>query len=506
MAKFTDALKFWSKPLTRGVRAITGNLDEQEEGQLRQEQERLFQSILNTTQPFRMGANTFAQNYGPAFRALTGGDPLTPGPVEQFTREALTPEEQDYLERKPYMAALKSSAGMASTLAPFASQGLRTAQLAANPLANRIAQLASQGALEGSLGGFGYSREGREVQDTLTGGLVGAGGELFMDYLTNPQFRKMLTDATTTVNPQTGARMYKGELGFNEDVLDTLNPTGGLTADYTPDTRVKARLGENITTLDKTMGRSADEMITVYRGASNSQGKISPGDFITTNEQLARDYAGTGRVIKERVRLGDILDDLTEPLGEEYIYRPMTGISTIDPLDTLKQEARKYKSAEEFVSQFEKHGGEAIEGRLIRGDADAIWSTDNDNYINQLMAIKRNGKFKTYQVYLGDKKIADLTDTSFIQGLRNKVGTKYGNNKTLSEGAVNALSKKDGQWAGWTYYKDLFKDLGYDGVRVFESDGTKSTGVFADSLTANDKILTKEQLADIWKQAQENLK
>ena len=112
---------------------------------------------------------------------------------------------------------------MASTLAPFASQGLRTAQLAANPLTNRIAQLALQGALEGSLGGFGLSREGKEVQDTLTGGLAGAGGELFMDYLTNPQFRNMLTDATTTINPQTGARMYKGELGNNTvDPLDTL--------------------------------------------------------------------------------------------------------------------------------------------------------------------------------------------------------------------------------------------------------------------------------------------
>ena len=240
--------------------------------------------ILGATKPFRTGANILAQNWG---SALTGKDMSQRGNQGRFLRwlsEGITPEEQQVITEKPYLSALKSGAGMASTLAPFASQGLRTAQLAANPLANRIAQLTSQGALEGSLGGFGLSREGKEVQDTLTGGLAGAGGELFMDYLTNPQFRNMLTDATTTISPRTGARMYKGELGSNEDVLDTLNPTGGLTADYTPDTRVKARLGKNITTLDKTMGRSADEMITVYRGASNSQGKISPGDFITTNE------------------------------------------------------------------------------------------------------------------------------------------------------------------------------------------------------------------------------
>lgn len=170
------------------------------------------QLILGATKPFRTGANILAQNWG---SALTGKDMSQRENQGRFLRwlsEGITPEEQQVITEKPYLSALKSGAGMASTLAPFASQGLRTAQLAANPLANRIAQLTSQGALEGSLGGFGYSGEGREVQDTLTGGLVGAGGELFMDYLTNPQFRKLVTDATTTVNPQTGVRMYKGVL------------------------------------------------------------------------------------------------------------------------------------------------------------------------------------------------------------------------------------------------------------------------------------------------------
>jgi hypothetical protein len=181
------------------------------------------QLILGATKPFRTGANILAQNWG---SALTGKDMSQQENQGRFLRwlsEGITPEEQQVINDKPYLSAVKSSAGMASTLAPFASQGLRTAQLAANPLTNRIAQLALQGALEGSLGGFGLSREGKEVQDTLTGGLAGAGGELFMDYLTNPQFRNMLTDATTTINPQTGARMYKGELGNNTvDPLDTL--------------------------------------------------------------------------------------------------------------------------------------------------------------------------------------------------------------------------------------------------------------------------------------------
>lgn len=283
------------------------------------------QLILGATKPFRTGANILAQNWG---SALTGKDMSQRGNQGRFLRwlsEGITPEEQQVITEKPYLSALKSGAGMASTLAPFASQGLRTAQLAANPLANRIAQLTSQGALEGSLGGFGYSREGREVQDTLIGGLVGAGGELFMDYLTNPQFRKLVTDATTTVNPQTGVGMYKGALEDKQiegEILDTLNPTGTLYAEYTPERRAGETLGKNITTLDRTLGKNPDDIITIYRGAPKTQKTINPGDFITTNYQLAKDYAGTGHVLQKTVRLKDVLDDISEPLSEEYIFRP----------------------------------------------------------------------------------------------------------------------------------------------------------------------------------------
>ena len=81
-------------------------------------------------------------------------------------------------------------------------------------------------------------------------------------------------------------------------------------------------LGKNITTLDKTMEVSPSEYVTVYRGVPSGVKDISPGDFITTNQQLAKDYAGNGKVISKRVPASHILDDITEPLGEEYIYRP----------------------------------------------------------------------------------------------------------------------------------------------------------------------------------------
>lgn len=108
---------------------------------------------------------------------------------------------------------------------------------------------------------------------------------------------------------------------LNENsVLNSLNPTGGVFVDYDPKTRMKAPLGKNMTTLDKTSGGKPTDSIIIYRGTSDR--KIVPGDFVTTNKQLAVDYAGAGRVISLKVKKGDILDDITEPEGGEYIYRP----------------------------------------------------------------------------------------------------------------------------------------------------------------------------------------
>ena len=82
------------------------------------------------------------------------------------------------------------------------------------------------------------------------------------------------------------------------------------------------KLGKNITTLDKTMGKNPEEYITIYRGVSKGHNKINPGDFVTTNYDVAKSYTGDNNVVSLRVKLKDVLDDINEPLGDEYIYRP----------------------------------------------------------------------------------------------------------------------------------------------------------------------------------------
>ena len=114
-----------------------------------------------------------------------------------------------------------------------------------------------------------------------------------------------------------------------EIAITTLNPTGSIFAEYTSEDRDRLPLGENITTYDVTAGVNPTEKVTIYRGVPNDVNEIKSGDFVTTNKQLATDYAGTGKVISMEVNANEILDDKTEPLGEEYILRiPQVEVSS----------------------------------------------------------------------------------------------------------------------------------------------------------------------------------
>ena len=129
--------------------------------------------------------------------------------------------------------------------------------------------------------------------------------------------QRMIANASA---PRTLNMGFMGQRGA-VDILDTLNPTGNVFVDYNPEKRATAKLASNIVTYDKTAGGRPDDLIEIYRGLPKNQKKINSGDFVTTNKQLAKDYAGDGHVISMIVKKSDLLDDLNEPLSEEYIYR-----------------------------------------------------------------------------------------------------------------------------------------------------------------------------------------
>lgn len=106
-------------------------------------------------------------------------------------------------------------------------------------------------------------------------------------------------------------------------LLDTVNPSGTVHTDYDPSWRASAKLAPNITTLATTRGIDPDTKIAVYRGVpKGAQTALNPGDFVTTDRRLAKDYAGTGDVISQEVSAGDLLDEIDEPDGGEHIFRP----------------------------------------------------------------------------------------------------------------------------------------------------------------------------------------
>ena len=152
-----------------------------------------------------------------------------------------------------------------------------------------------------------------------------------------------------------------GSVGVGGDVkIESLNPTGSIFVDYSSEQRDKMPLGKNIITYDKTAGLSPNKKITVYRGVPKDINEIQSGDFVTTNKQLAQDYAGDGKVISKEVRADEILDDKTEPLGEEYILREQSLKEEFEKIS--RDENGKMKIKFEFAK-----GGMIEESDIIEG-------------------------------------------------------------------------------------------------------------------------------------------
>lgn len=112
-------------------------------------------------------------------------------------------------------------------------------------------------------------------------------------------------------------------------------------------------------------GASPDTKVTIYR--SSPKGELNAGDWVTLSkgyaEQMAEAKVDGSKVQKFTVPLKDIQSggkDITEfgyfpsnKLGDKQLtdlYNQATKGAKADPLEALKAEARKYKSADEFVS------------------------------------------------------------------------------------------------------------------------------------------------------------
>lgn len=128
---------------------------------------------------------------------------------------------------------------------------------------------------------------------------------------------------TGTMKPGDYITRFDGgnvQMGIKGEPITSVNPTGGVLVDYTPKARMAAPLGKNMRTLAETMKKSPEDTVTIYRGVSKPGRSISPGDFVTTDINSARSYGS--KILTKKVKLGDIIDDVEQPLGGDYLYRP----------------------------------------------------------------------------------------------------------------------------------------------------------------------------------------
>jgi len=101
----------------------------------------------------------------------------------------------------------------------------------------------------------------------------------------------------------------------------------GIFNEYNPAQRMSeetSNAAEN-TRLSE-LGFDPEKEITVFRGVPTGVKGINPGDWVTANKMLAKDYAGNGDVISMKVKHKHLLTDPSAGEGgytEEMVYRPV---------------------------------------------------------------------------------------------------------------------------------------------------------------------------------------
>jgi hypothetical protein len=102
----------------------------------------------------------------------------------------------------------------------------------------------------------------------------------------------------------------------------------GLFQEYVPENRTdpgRSNAAEDTPLTE--LGFDPEQEIEIYRGVPEDVDSINPGDWVTTLPQLAKDYAGTGKVISKKVKAKDLLADPSSGEGaytEEMVYNPST--------------------------------------------------------------------------------------------------------------------------------------------------------------------------------------
>lgn len=176
--------------------------------------------------------------------------------------------------------------------------------------------------------------------------------------------KSQLTDLYNQATKPPKAYYQNVPKSYTGDPLEALKAEArqatGARSDYSPENlqanrQIRAKNASSITYADK-KAIKPDELVTVYRAVpGKAKGGLTEGDWVTPNKEQARlimkqpwaqDDTGA-KIVTKKVKASELryhADDAKGYVDDELLYVPKS-----DPLEALKQEARKYKSADEFV-------------------------------------------------------------------------------------------------------------------------------------------------------------
>lgn len=345
------------------------------------------QLLLGTTSPFRKGANILAQNWSSALTGKDMSQSKNQGKFLQYLASALTPEEQQQINEKPFSEALKSSAGMASTLMPYTKIGsiANVGNKIANPTLSKLAQLATRGGIEGGVGGFGYSRQGKELQDTILGALIGTGGEVAGGLVSDPTFRKGMAQEFKKANSgkyeamlnlgdskPTTIKVYRGE-GGGESGKNSYYGRGkylaaspdvakkyGNVKEYTLDARDLFNTGDSM----------PEDMLSNFVDKFSKKAGISPREVIEELD-FYKNVASNGQLTYDGIKKA-----LNDFLIDKGNYRA---------IDIIKAEESVAEIINETLRDFGYKGLNAAEVWMDNYTGERIYNIFDESLINPVV-------------------------------------------------------------------------------------------------------------------------
>ena len=224
------------------------------------------------------------------------------------------------------------------------------------------------------------------------------------------------------------------------------------------------------------------------------------------------------KIIQDAIKSGsdkdiiNILKKLEVKPDKLNFNTPAVGKTVIDDVtDPLIQEAKKYKSAEEFVkAQAIKPNIATRFGEIDKNGAYFSQATEkgftNKNYFNAKTNTANNAQYD-----IGKVKIVK-SDTKEALNVLEKALQDTGNTPQdiikLKREINSAKQYGDKAIIDWHLTDEIpsivkaAKELGYDGIKVIETgDISEPTSLFIWNIDKVKKLQTKSQLTDIWNKA-----